>query len=262
MEKKIIDISFYQGAPDFEKVKTAVDGVIIRAGYGRNNIDTQFVRNISECNRLGIPCGVYWFSYAYTEEMARQEARYCLDAIKPYSVELPVCFDFEYDSVVYAKKQGITVTKELATKLVHAFCGEIERSGRRTLNYTNRDFLSRYYDESTLKYGLWLAEWPKTPPEAGAAPPMACVMWQWGTSNVAGISGAVDTSFLYEAIPSEDILLREENAPSEWAREAVEWAVENGLIQGDGNGNLMLRENVTREQMLVILHRMKKKTEK
>ena len=118
MIKKYIDISKFQGNVDFSKVKGHVDGIIIRAGYGANNIDAQFKRNVTECNRLGIPCGVYWFSYAYTEAMAKKEAEYCLAAIKPYKVELPVCFDFEYDSVASAKKNGVSVDKKLATALV------------------------------------------------------------------------------------------------------------------------------------------------
>ena len=104
---KYIDVSEHQGVIDWEKVKDNVDGVIIRAGYGRGNADKQFVRNITECNRLGIPCGVYWFSYAYNPDMARNEAKYCLDAIKPYRVELPVAYDFEYDSVTNAQRNGI-----------------------------------------------------------------------------------------------------------------------------------------------------------
>lgn len=88
---KGIDISTWQGTPDFSKVKAAgVQFVIARAGYGQNNIDKQFRRNASECNRLGIPFGVYWFSYALNAEMARQEARYCLEAVKGYRLEYPI----------------------------------------------------------------------------------------------------------------------------------------------------------------------------
>ena len=46
-----------------------------------------------------------------------------------------------------------------------------------------------------------------------------------------------------------------DSIPSEWAKEAVEWAVENGIIYGNEHGDLMLRKSCTREQMLVFLHR-------
>lgn len=46
-----------------------------------------------------------------------------------------------------------------------------------------------------------------------------------------------------------------DNTPSEWARDAVLWAKDLGLIRGDENGNLKLHENVTREELMVILKR-------
>lgn len=191
---KYIDISKFQGVIDFSKVQGNVDGIIIRAGYGQNNIDEQFRRNISECNRLGIPCGVYWFSYAYTPAMAAKEAEYCLAAIKPYKVELPVCFDFEYDSVTYAQKQGVTVTPALANAIVKAFCGAVEKAGYYSVNYANPDFLNRYFTDVSA-YDLWLAAWPTTVNLSN--PPRKCGIWQWGGSTVPGIAGNVDTNEAY-----------------------------------------------------------------
>ena len=46
-----------------------------------------------------------------------------------------------------------------------------------------------------------------------------------------------------------------DNIPAEWAEDAVSWAVENGILYGDENGNYRLHENCTREMMLVFLHR-------
>lgn len=48
---------------------------------------------------------------------------------------------------------------------------------------------------------------------------------------------------------------KQDSVPNEWAEEAVEWAVENGIIFGNGDGNLALREPCTREQMIVFLYR-------
>ena len=84
---KGIDVSEHQGVIDWTMVKGNVDFAMLRAGYGQNNIDKQFVRNIKECNRLNIPCGIYWFSYALNESMARQEAKYALAAVKDYRLE-------------------------------------------------------------------------------------------------------------------------------------------------------------------------------
>ena len=46
-----------------------------------------------------------------------------------------------------------------------------------------------------------------------------------------------------------------DNVPAAWAEEAVAWAVENGILYGDENGNYRLHESCTREMMLVFLHR-------
>ena len=193
--KKGIDVSKWQGVIDWEKVKAdGIQFVIIRAGYGKNNIDEYFERNISECNRLGIPCGVYWFSYAYNEEMARQEAQYCLEAIKPYKVEYPVCFDFEYDSVDYAKKKGVIITKALATKIADAFLSEIESAGYYAMNYANKDYLKNMFDMERLKkYDLWYAYWSTNCDRNDVG------IWQY-TSNgkVNGIQGRVDMNIAYK----------------------------------------------------------------
>ena len=100
--KKGIDISYCQGLPDFAKVRSAVDFVIMQIGYGRyaGQIDKTFERNYSECKKHGIPCGGYWFSYATTADEARQEAKCCIAAIKGKQFEYPIYFDVEGKSLV------------------------------------------------------------------------------------------------------------------------------------------------------------------
>jgi len=195
---KGIDVSYAQGIINWDKLKGKIDFAIIRAGYGQNNIDKQFVRNISECNRLGIPCGVYWYSYAYTPAMAAQEAAYCLTAIKPYKLNMPVCFDFEYDSVAYTKGKGVNVTKALATSLVTAFCTAIEQGGHWAANYANADYLSRYFDTSLLaRFDLWDAGYYTSYNLNN--PPHTCGMWQYSSSGkFNGINGNVDCNVTYK----------------------------------------------------------------
>lgn len=56
----------------------------------------------------------------------------------------------------------------------------------------------------------------------------------------------------------EDIMAKLDNKPNAWSEEAVTWAVENGIMQGDEKGDLMLRKTATREQIVVMLHRLYK----
>ena len=194
-----IDVSQWQGVVDWETVKPHIDGAMLRAGYGRGNIDKQFARNAAECNRLGIPCGAYWFSYAYTADMARAEAQALLAAVRPYRIELPLAFDFEYDSVSHAAKQGVAVDRALASAMVRAFCEAVEAGGYWCLNYANPDYLARYFDEDVpRRFGLWLAQWPGGTPDLSEPPRPDCRLWQWTSrGSVPGVAGDVDVSEAY-----------------------------------------------------------------
>ena len=120
---KVYDLSTHNGLVDWDKLKEdGVDFVMLRAGYGKNNIDERFYDNATACVRLGIPFGIYWFSYAYTADMAEQEAEYAIAAVSKYLIRCPISYDLEYDTVRYASTKGITIDKSLATKMVEAFC--------------------------------------------------------------------------------------------------------------------------------------------
>lgn len=206
---KGIDVSEHQGRINWEQVKDHVDFVMLRAGYGRNNIDKQFIRNIEECNRLGIPVGIYWFSYAWNEEMAKNEARYVLEAIKSYRVDYPISFDLEYDTLNYAKKNGVTIGKRLATDMINAFCSTIEQAGYKAMNYANPDFINNKFYNNEVNYPLWLAWYGVSEDRAKAYNPS---MWQYSESgSIPGIgTNSVDMNYCYEDFLKKDFTL--ENA--------------------------------------------------
>lgn len=276
-----IDVSKHNGVIDWERVKkSGVQFAMIRAGYGQNIIDAQFKRNISECNRLGIPCGVYWFSYAVSVDMAVREAMYCLEAIEPYKLDFPVAFDFEYDSVDFAARKGAVMTKSLASAIARSFCEVVEKEGYYVVNYSNSDYLNRYFDDSVKdRYDLWLARWPKT---ANLTQPPRCGIWQYSNKGaVDGINGYVDLNAAYNDYPAiiskmkgvnENGEMQEESKPQEAQevtqpikyyetiqqvpkgemRTLVENLVDKGIIRGNGSG-LHLSDDMVRT--LVFLHR-------
>lgn len=47
-----------------------------------------------------------------------------------------------------------------------------------------------------------------------------------------------------------------DNTPSGAHKEGVEWAIANGILTGNGEGDLMLSQPVTRQQMCTMLHRL------
>lgn len=153
-----IDVSGSQGNIDWEEVKRAgVRSAMIRAGFGSGSIDVQFRRNAEGCTRQGIPFGVYWLSYAWSPGMAREEARQCLETIEDYKVDYPVCIYFGRDTVRYAASRGVAVTKELAARIVEAFCESVEERGYAAMYGTEPDFLENLFDGRLReKYPLWI----------------------------------------------------------------------------------------------------------
>ena len=201
LQIKGIDVSKYQGDIDFNALKKSdIKFVIIRAGWGQNNIDGKFKRNIKECNRLGIPCGVYWFSYALNPTQAKAEAKACLTAIAPYKLQYPVCFDYEYDSVTYSVKHGVNVTKESASAIAKAFLSTIESAGYWATNYTNLDFSKRYFDQYIMtKYDIWAARYTSTAKDIAAT----AGLWQYSSKgSVPGIKGNVDMDIAHKDYPA------------------------------------------------------------
>lgn len=268
--KKGIDVSQWQGTIDWEKVKAAgIEFAMIRAGYGQNNIDPQFKRNISECNRVGIPCGIYWFSYAYTEAMAIREAEYALAAVEPYTLEYPIAFDWEGDSLNYAKKNGVTPTKALVSAMARVFCKRLEQAKYYAQVYTNPSYLSTYFDADIPKeFDIWLAQWP-TKPDPNNKPAQAGGIWQYTSSgSVNGISGRVDMDASYYDYPAiikanglnqpatapepEPVPEPDPETPAKTETElAREWVMAEGISDGENPDN-----NVTRQQVWVMLYRM------
>ena len=158
-----LDISKWNGNIDWKSVKEAgVEFVIIRAGYGTNYVDPYFKKNIESAIANDMLIGVYWFSYSWTNQGAHLEAKKCYNTIKKYKkhITLPVFWDFEYDSVNYARKHGHSVSKARASNMADTFCTTIRGYGMEAGIYTNIDYSNRYFTKKVLnKYHTWVAVW-------------------------------------------------------------------------------------------------------
>ena len=190
---KGIDVSYSQGKIDWDKVKSSgkIEFAIIRAGYGKelNQIDNQFERNYSECKRLGIPIGVYWYSYATTVAEAEQEAKVCLQIIKGKQFEFPVAFDIE-ESRCFPK----------ANDLCDAFCSVLEKAGYYTAIYTFKSALQQYFsDYIKLRYDIFLSHVDVQKSDYSGD----YGLWQYSwKGNINGISGDVDLDYAYKNYPN------------------------------------------------------------
>ena len=194
-----LDVSEFQGEIDWEQVKAAgYHFAMLRAGYGAGTLDRRFRRNASECSRIGLPFGVYWFCYATTPEEASEEADSCVKAVSSYRLEYPVCYDIEEASADYIRKQGTAFTASLARNLVRSFCSRVEEKGYFSMFYSNRNFIDTYLgNELRKRYALWYARYVASPDGT------ACGIWQYTSQGrVPGIRGDVDLDYGYADYPS------------------------------------------------------------
>lgn len=199
MSTRGLDVSEFQGTVDWEQVKAAgYQFAMLRAGYGFGTLDQQFQRNAAECNRIGLPIGVYWFCYAISPETARQEADGCINAISSYRLDYPICYDIKQATVNYAVQNGVTLTPALATQIVQSFCNRIEERGYYTMFYSNRNFINTYFPTNLAdRYALWYAYYNSQLDNDN------CGMWQFTSQgSVPGINGDVDLDTGFIDYPS------------------------------------------------------------
>ena len=174
-----IDISQWQGDMDLTPYK---DGfVIIRGGFW-TSADPWAERNIAKCGKLGIPWGLYWYSYALNEAQARQEAEACLKFLAGRKPRLGVWFDME-DADGYKAKNGFP-SDETITAMCKAFCAAMEEAGNKTGVYASLSWFDTHIGETG--YDKWIAAWgandgvhfPTFPGNASCSSTVA-VRWIW-----------------------------------------------------------------------------------
>jgi len=191
-----IDVSRHQGIIDWEKVKkSGIDFAIIRCGYGSDLIeqdDDMYLRNISECERLGIPYGIYIYSYALNIEQAKSEAAHVLRLIKGHNPQLGIWFDME-DADGYKERNGMPSNKTLVDICI-TFCEIIRKNGYNVGIYANLDWLYNKLNDSRLDiYNKWVAQWNDV-----CTYNKDYVMWQYTDKGVVeGINGYVDMNKYY-----------------------------------------------------------------
>ena len=188
-----IDISKWQGDIDFSKLKNAgVEFVIIRIGSstginGENFIDSKFIQNIKNANSVGIPVGVYFYSYANSVDRAISDAKWIIENIKDYKVELPIAFDWE--------NWGSFNTYELSffglTNMAKRFMDTVKDAGYDAMLYSSKTYLENIW--MSVDYPVWLAHYTKNTNYAGDYS-----YWQiCSNGKVDGINGDVDIDIRY-----------------------------------------------------------------
>ena len=205
MAKRGIDISAHQGDIDLSALKSQIDFVIIRVGYGtKGTIDNKFTRNANLCRDLGIPVGFYWYSYALDVEGAKKEAQAMINAIAPYKdiVKFGVWFDME-DADGYKKKNGMPSNQTLK-QMCAAFCEATENAGYYSGIYASESWFNNQLKGSEVTpYDKWVAQWPtsggkQTALNTSASKRSDVHLWQFTSQGrFSGYSGNLDTNYAY-----------------------------------------------------------------
>lgn len=184
----VIDVSGHDGLIDWDSAKEHIEGVIIGIGYGDDYAyqdDKQAVQNMDECERLGIPYGVYIYSYAMTMQETESEISHTLRMLKGRNPVRGVWFDME-DADEYKKNHGMDVYSEedrtLLTDICIRFIEEMHSRGYITGVYANYDYYKNVLDTNRLYmtegFNMWLAHWDVEEPD------MDCMMWQFGAYRI------------------------------------------------------------------------------
>lgn len=196
MSKLIVDVSYHNGVIAWDKVKAAgIQGAIIRCGYGDNiaaQDDKQFKRNADECTRLGIPWGVYLYSYAKNTAQAISEAEHVLRLVAPYKDKMsyPVYYDLEQAG-----------TESVAAQNAIVFGDIIEAAGYWCGIYSGQYWWQKYLGSKLDRFTKWVARYSSKKPEGISG---TYDIWQYASNGkVNGISGNVDMNEVYRDFPSE-----------------------------------------------------------
>ena len=188
---KLIDVSEHQGKIDWEKVKPHIDGAILRCGYGmdqQDQDDVEFKRNADECTRLGIPFGVYIYSYADSIEKAKSEAEHVLRLVDGYRLSYPIYLDLEEDG-----------TQKGAIERANVFGEIIEKTGYWCGVYANLSWWENYL-VGLEQFTKWVAQYNDKCEYTGKH----LDIWQYTSKGkIDGIEGNVDMNECYRNFPGE-----------------------------------------------------------
>lgn len=193
---KGMDVSFWQGLIDWDKVKASgqIEFAFIRVAHG-GGMDTYYSRNLSEANRVGIPVGVYFYSEAKTLNQARKDAQTTINAIKNYKITYPVVIDIEDNS-------QLSLTNTRRTNIVQTFADTVKAAGYQPMIYCNTYWAKHYINMSGLQgVDAWIAEWAPNWTTS-----VARDIWQvTDQGEVNGIKGKVDLDFAFKQYGSGSV---------------------------------------------------------
>lgn len=192
-----IDVSYWQEDIDWIQVKEAgIQFAMIRLGYrsmaeGVLNEDSRARANYAGATAAGIPVGAYFFSQAVTVEEAVQEARFVLEMIRDWELQMPIVYDWEHTG---EDTRTADVDARTLTDCTKAFCETVEAAGYEAMVYFNSyQAENSVYLEELAEYSFWLAQYDQPLDFEHRVD-----MWQYtDQGTVPGIQGDVDVNLYF-----------------------------------------------------------------
>lgn len=192
-----LDISEWQDYPDFNKLKEAgVEFIFLRVGgtkykTGEYFLDASFKYNIEKANEVGIPVGVYFYSYAKNKEQAMNDAKWIYEQIKDYNVELGVAFDWENWSFYNDFNLSFYELTEMAESHLEYF----KDKGYEALLYSSKGYLEDIWQETD--FPVWMAHYTNNVEPSSYKGKYK--YWQaCSDGKIDGINGNVDINIKYK----------------------------------------------------------------
>ena len=194
MEIKGIDVSSYQGKPDWAKAaKSGIKFAILRI-HQKTGIDSSLEYNYRKCKSNGILIGGYKYSYALTPAQAIDEAEDVIAALNGRGLDFPVFYDLEWS-------QQISLGKQAIENIAVSFLTRIKKAGYKVGIYCNLDWYNNVLTDALKQYDCWIARYPTN--DNGSVQerlrPSVGVGWQYSSKGkVPGINGSVDMNVFYK----------------------------------------------------------------
>ena len=261
----IADVSVWQGDIDWTQAKPNLHFAILRVQDG-TVLDRKLQRNVSECQRLGIP----YYCYGFYRGGGAQEAARMVARAKAAGVS--TCLGYVLDVEV----AGLGAIREAMAELKRAGGG---KAGLYVANHLYGTYGTGYGEDF-----VWIPRYGTNDGTAQTPPAHPCDLWQFTSKgSVPGIAGSVDLNacvnkdlawFLGTSVPApsagveavDRAVYRLYNpgtgehlftpthaeasqlAASGWAYEGVGWTY------GDGEEVMRLWNPATGEHLLTTAH--------
>lgn len=185
---KGVDVSMWQHtvrgdgsyAPlNWAAIRTAgFDFAILKAGStpreGAGGMDPVFEMNYRDAKAVGMELGVYFYTYADTEEEIRADAELLISWLQDKQLEYPVYFDLEEPALS-------TLGKDTLTEFCNIFISTLQENGFYGALYSNNSWLTDYLHQDVLRnvYDIWYARYPTVSED----PVIPSAVFQWNNEK-------------------------------------------------------------------------------